>query len=264
MAEPFFRTLEIVVPRLANVNGPHLTIHGLENIPERGGAVLALNHTSYLDWYPGSIAALRRGRRLRFMIKAEMTRVPGVNYVIKHIKLIPVDRSAGAGAYDVAVRRLADGELVGLHPEATISRSFELREFKTGAARMAHAAGVPLIPVIVWGIHRMWTKDHPRQLWRNHIPVLTKIGAPIAPSGDVEATTVELRKVMAAMLEQAQLEYPHPAGAYWVPQRFGGGAPTMAEALRLREAELAERDRKRLQRAAGGPLRRTLAGLGRH
>ncbi|MEB3049527.1 lysophospholipid acyltransferase family protein [Mycolicibacter sp. MYC123] len=248
MAEPFFRMLEIVVPRVVNANGPHLTIEGLENIPEHGGAVLALNHTSYLDWYPGSIAALRRGRRLRFMIKAEMTRVPVVSYVIRHVKLIPVDRSAGSGAYDVAVRKLRDGELVGLHPEATISRSFELREFKTGAVRMAAAAGVPIIPVIVWGIHRVWTKDHPKHLWRNHIPVLAKIGTPITPSGDIEATTAELRDTMVAMLEQAQLQYPHPSGAYWVPRRLGGSAPTMAEALRMREAELAERDRKRLKR----------------
>ena len=256
MAEPFFRMLEIVVPRVANANGPHLTIEGLENIPEHGGAVLALNHTSYLDWYPGSIAALRRGRRLRFMIKAELTRVPVISYVIRHVKLIPVDRSAGSGAYDVAVRKLRDGELVGLHPEATISRSFELREFKTGAVRMAAAAGVPIIPVIVWGIHRVWTKDHPKHLWRNNIPVLAKIGQPITPSGDVEATTAELRDTMAAMLEQAQLEYPHPPGAYWVPRRLGGGAPTVAEALWLREAELAERDRKRLR--PRGPVRRVL------
>ncbi|MEZ0384910.1 lysophospholipid acyltransferase family protein [Mycobacterium sp. pW045] len=263
MAEPLFRTLEMVIPPLVRANGPHPTFEGLENIPERGGAVLTLNHTSYLDWYPASIAALRRNRRLRFMIKSEMTEVPVIGYVIKRIKLIPVDRSAGAGAYDVAVQRLREGELVGLHPEATISRSFELREFKTGAARMAHAAGVPLIPVIVWGIHRVWTKDHPKQLWRNHVPVLVKIGRPMAASGDAEATTAELRATMAAMLEQAQLEYPHPAGAYWVPRRLGGGAPTMAEALAMREAELAERDRKRMAQPHGGRLRRSLAGRGR-
>ncbi|QZA07646.1 1-acyl-sn-glycerol-3-phosphate acyltransferase [Mycolicibacter heraklionensis] len=264
MAEPFFRALEIVVPRLVNANGPQVTIDGLENIPERGGAVLTLNHTSYLDWYPASLAALRRRRRLRFMIKAEMTEVPVVNYVIKHVKLIPVDRSAGAGAYDEAVQRLRQGELVGLNPEATISRSFELREFKTGAARMAHAAGVPLIPVIVWGIHRVWTKDHPKHLWRNNIPVLAKIGEPMAASADVAATTAELRNTMAAMLEEAQLEYPHPAGAHWVPRRLGGGAPTMAEALEMRAAELAERERKRMEQAQaqaqGGRLRRALAG----
>lgn len=263
MAEPLFRTLEIVIPPLVKANGPHPIFEGLENIPGRGGAVLTLNHTSYLDWYPASIAALRRRRRLRFMIKAEMTEVPVIGNVVRHIKLIPVDRSAGAGSYDLAVQRLREGELVALHPEATIRRSFELREFKTGAARMARAAGVPLIPVIVWGIHRVWTKDHPKQLWRNHVPVLVKIGRPMAALDDVDATTAALRDTMAAMLEETQLEYPHPAGAYWVPRRFGGGAPTMAEAVAMREAELAERDRKRVEQAHGGRLRRVLADRGR-
>ncbi|MEO8814499.1 MAG: lysophospholipid acyltransferase family protein [Mycobacterium sp.] len=261
MTEPFFRLLEIVVPPLVAANGPDVAFDGLENIPEHGGAVLTLNHTSYLDWYPASIAALRRQRRLRFMIKAEMTHVPGINFVIKHTKLIPVDRSAGSGAYSAAVQQLRRGELVGLHPEATISRSFDLREFKTGAARMAHAAEVPIIPVIVWGVQRIWTKDHPKKLWHNKIPVLVKIGQPLHPSGDVEQDTAELRAVMTELLDQTQREYPHPAGAFWVPRRLGGSAPTLAEALRLREAELAERERKR---AAGGRLRWMHANVSRH
>ncbi|HET9877335.1 MAG TPA: 1-acyl-sn-glycerol-3-phosphate acyltransferase [Mycobacterium sp.] len=249
MAEPFFRMLEIVVPVLVEANGTRITFHGLENISERGGALIAVNHTSYLD-YPASFAALRRRRRLRFMIKAEMQDVSVVDFVIKHIKLIPVDRSAGAGAYAVAVQRLKEGELVGLHPEATISRSFELRKFKTGAARMARAADAPIIPLIVWGAQRIWTKDHPRKLWRNKIPVLVKIGRPLRASDDVERTNAELRRTMTELLEQAQQEYPHPAGAFWAPRRLGGSAPTMAQALKLREAELAERARKRAQSGA--------------
>lgn len=261
MAEPFFRLLEIMVPPLVAANGPYVACDGLENIPEHGGAVLTLNHTSYLDWYPASIAALGRHRRLRFMIKAEMTHVPVVNFVIKHAKLIPVDRTAGSGAYAVAVQQLRRGELIGLHPEATISRSFNLREFKTGAARMAQAAEVPIIPVIVWGVQRIWTKDHPKKLWRNTIPMLMKIGQPLHPAGGIEQTTAELRAVMTELLDRAQQEYPHPAGAFWVPRRLGGSAPTLAEAQQLREAELSERECKR---AAGGRLRRMLVGVSRH
>jgi 1-acyl-sn-glycerol-3-phosphate acyltransferase len=172
-----------------------------------------------------------------------------VNFVIKRIKLIPVDRSAGADAYAAAVQALQQGELVGVHPEATISRSFELSEFKTGAARMAEAAEVPVIPLVVWGAQRIWTKDHPKKLWRNKFPVLVKIGKPLWPCGSVERTNTELRSAMSELLDRAQREYPHPAGAFWVPRRLGGSAPTMAEALAMREAELAERDRKRAQDA---------------
>ncbi len=151
MAEPFYRFGELVVPSLVAMNGTNFTFHGLENIPERGGALIAQNHTSYLYWLPPLFAARERGRRMYFMIKSEMADVKAVNYVIKHARLIPVDRRHGHDAFEVAVQRLRDGELIGIHPEATISRSFELREFKTGAARMALDAQVPIVPLIVWG-----------------------------------------------------------------------------------------------------------------
>ena len=68
-------------------------------------------------------------------------------------------------------------------PEATISRSFELKEFKTGAVRMALEAHVPIVPLIVWGAHRMWTKDHPKALGRNKFPITVSIGEPFQPDG---------------------------------------------------------------------------------
>lgn len=244
MAEPFFRLMEIVVPSVVASQGTKITFHGLENIPERGGALIALNHTSYVDWIPGSIAAKERKRRLRFMIKAEMAEVKAVSYVIRHAKLIPVDRTMGHDAFAVAVQRLREGELIGLHPEATISRSFELRAFKTGAARLALDAQVPIIPMIVWGAHRIWPKDHPKNLVRNKIPITVAVGKPLPPQGTVEQLNAALRQAMNAILYRVQEEYPHPEGAYWVPRRLGGGAPTQDESGQFRIAELAERREK--------------------
>jgi 1-acyl-sn-glycerol-3-phosphate acyltransferase len=179
-----------------------------------------------------------------------MQEVKVVSYLIKHTGTIPVDRQAGAGAYAVAVQRLREGELVGVYPEATISRSFDLKEFKTGAVRMALEAQVPILPLIVWGAHRVWTKDHPKSLGRNKIPMTVAIGEPIQPTGTMAELDAVLRESMTALLERVQREYPHPEGAYWVPRRMGGSAPTMAEAKRLDEAELAERARKRAEREA--------------
>jgi 1-acyl-sn-glycerol-3-phosphate acyltransferase len=242
--EPVFRTLEIVCSAGVAVSGSRITYLDLENIPAQGGGVIAINHTSYLDWMPGSIAALQRKRRLRFMIKAEMAEVKAVNYAIKHLGLIPVDRTMGHDAYAVAVQRLREGELVGLHPEATISRSYELREFKTGAARMALDAQVPIIPMIVWGAHRIWPKDHPKKLFRNKIPITVAVGRPLPPQGTPEQLIVELRHAMNAILYRVQEEYPHPEGAYWVPRRLGGDAPSRDVSQQLRIAELAERIKK--------------------
>jgi 1-acyl-sn-glycerol-3-phosphate acyltransferase len=173
-----------------------------------------------------------------------------VAWLIKHTKTIPVDRRAGAGAYGMAVEELREGEIVGVYPEATISRSFELKEFKSGASRMALEAQVPIIPLIVWGAHRIWTKDHPKSVGRKKIPVTVTVGAPIAPDGPVEELDAAMRARMTELLHQVQQQYPHPEGAYWVPRRLGGIAPTMAEAKARDEAELAERARKRAEREA--------------
>ena len=245
--EPVFRTLEIAATIATRAAGTVITYQGLQNIPERGGAVIAINHTSYIDFLPAALATHRRHRRMRFMIKAEMTHVRIVAFLIKHTGAIPVDRSAGADSYAEAVRQLRAGELVGVYPEATISRSFELKEFKSGAVRMALEARVPIIPLIVWGAHRVWTKDHPKQLGRNKIPFTVQVGAPLLPVGTPAELDASMRAAMTTMLHEVQEQYPHPGGAHWVPRRLGGGAPTPAEAARIEEAELAERAR----RAAG-------------
>jgi 1-acyl-sn-glycerol-3-phosphate acyltransferase len=244
MAEPFFRLAEMVVPAAVAMNGTKLTFQGLGNIPARGGALLALNHTSYLDWLPASVAAHERGRRLRFMIKSEMADVKAVNYVIKHARLIPVDRRMGHDAFAVAVQRLREGELIGLHPEATISRSYELRQFKSGTARMALDAQVPIIPFIVWGAHRIWPKDHPKKVFRNKIPITVAAGRPLLPRGDTEQLNAALRQAMNSLLYQVQEEYPHPEGEFWVPQRLGGSAPNQDDSREIRLAELQARMEK--------------------
>ena len=200
MPEPFYRFGEWVVPPVVAMNGTKFTFRGLENIPQRGGALLAQNHTSYLDWLPPLLAARERGRRMYFMIKAEMADVKAVNFVIKHARLIPVDRRDGHDAFDTAVQRLREGELIGMHPEATISRSYELREFKTGAARMALQAQVPIIPVVVWGAHRIWPKDHEKKLFRNRVPITVAAGRPLPPHGTAEELNVTLRHAMNELL----------------------------------------------------------------
>ena len=245
--EPVFRSLEIAGRTVVRATGTRITYQNLENIPAVGGAVVAINHTGYADFLPAALGAMYRGRRLRFMIKSEMQRVKSVNFLIRHSRTIPVDRHAGAGAYAVAVERLREGELVGVYPEATISRSFELKDFKTGASRMALEAQVPIVPLIVWGAHRVWTKDHPKKLGRNKFPVTVAVGAPLPATGTAEGLMEELRLSMTSLLQSVQLEYAHPKGAYWVPRRLGGGAPTPDEARARDEAELAERARNQTE-----------------
>lgn len=245
--EPVYRSIEIAAAVAARALGTKITYQGMENIPEHGGAVIVMNHISYIDYLPAGLASRQRRRRIRYMLKAEALDNAAVDWVIKHTDCIPVDRAAGAGAYAEAVRRLRAGQLVGVFPEATISRSFELKEFKSGAVRMALEAQVPIVPLIIWGSQRMWTKDHPKNMGRRKIGWIVRAGTPLAPRGTPAELGTELRESMTAMLHEVQEQYPHPPGEFWVPHRLGGGAPTPAEARRLDEAELAERARRAAQ-----------------
>lgn len=248
--EPWYRTIAAVTRTLWRYEGLKIAITGAENVPDNGGAVIAINHTGYLDFaFAGLPAYNKRPRRwVRFMAKKETFDHHITGPLMRGCRHIPVDRGRGAESFAAAVDYLKAGELVGVYPEATISRSFDLKEFKSGAARMAVEAQVPIIPHIVWGAQRIWTKDHPKQLGRTKVPISVVIGEPIPPTLPVDDLRVLLQARMQHLLDEAQESYPeHPAGAYWVPHRLGGGAPTPAEALRLDAEEAA---RKAAERAA--------------
>ena len=252
--EPAYGTVIAAVRLLWRTQGLRFTITGMENLPATGGAVVAINHTGYIDFTFAGLPFYRRkpSRLVRFMAKQEVFDHRITGPIMRSLRHIPVDRSSGAASFDAAVRALQAGELVGVYPEATISRSFELKEFKSGAARMAIAAEVPIIPHIVWGAQRIWTKDHPRKMWRPKVPIAIAIGEPIMPSLPPTELTALLRSRMQHLLEQVQDAYgPYPPGEFWVPHRLGGGAPTPAEAAELEVAELAERAAQRQQRGIG-------------
>ena len=155
------------------VQGLEIRVSGIENLPASGGAVIAINHTSYLDFTFAGLPTYQQGlgRKVRFMAKQEVFDSKITGPIMRSLRHIPVDRQDGAASYESAVRNLKDGELVGVYPEATISRSFEIKEFKAGAARMSIEAGVPIIPHIVWGAQRIWTKGRTKNLWRPKVPI---------------------------------------------------------------------------------------------
>jgi len=212
---------------------------GETNVPRKGGAVLASNHVSYLDFIFCGLACRPSKRLVRFMAKKSTFDNVVSGPVMKSMHHIPVDRSAGAGAYETAVQRLKAGEIVGVFPEATISQAFELKTFKSGASRMAAEAGVPLIPMVTFGGQRLWTKGHPRNMERG-VLISMAVGEPLNPSpdDDVDQVMIELKARMSALLDETLASYtqkPKEDGAWWWPARFGGGAPTLEEAEARRE-----------------------------
>ncbi len=231
--------------------GQRIDMRGTEHVPRSGGVLLAVNHIGYVDFVYGGLAANPSGRKVRFMAKRELFDHTYTGPLMRSLHHINVDRSDGVGSYQTAVNFLRDGEAVGIFPEATISRAMELKEFKTGAVRIAAEAGVPLVPVILWGTQRMMTKDHPRDFSRGK-PIIIRVGEPLHPTGaDPVAETAELRAAMTALLEVAIADYPaaqQPPGSWWLPASHGGSAPTLEEAVRLDAEERAARAAKRAAR----------------
>jgi 1-acyl-sn-glycerol-3-phosphate acyltransferase len=237
---------------LFRVLGLTFQMEGTHHVPRTGGALLAFNHIGYIDFVLGGLAAQDSGRLVRFMAKKEVFDHPVGGPVMRSMHHIPVDRGDGAGSLDEALRYLEAGQVVGIFPEATISRSFEVKELKTGAARIAAQAGVPLVPVALWGTQRLLTKDHPRDLSRGKT-IGIRVGEPLHPTGDDPAAdTLELHRRLSALVAEAIDAYPaaeQPPGSWWLPASRGGTAPTPEAALRL---EVQERERRAARKAARG------------
>lgn len=217
------------------VLGVRFDLRGLDNVPDSGGAVIASNHVSYLDFMFVGLAPYRGKKRLvRFMAKKAVFdhRISGP--LMRGMHHIQVDRAAGSEAYRHAVDALRGGELVGVFPEQTISRSFVPRPMKTGAARMALEAGVPLIPVVTWGGQRIWTGGR-KPTWQRNVAVCVWMDAPLAPrEGETAAElTDRLAARLRELVEDVVAAYPDrgvEGDNWWIPAHVGGGAPTPEQA----------------------------------
>ena len=201
---------------------------GAENIPRKGGAILAINHTSYLDFALAGTAALPVKRYVRFMAKKELFDNKIAGPLLRGMHHINVDRSNGAASFVTALKALESGEIIGIFPEGTISTSFEIKQLKSGAVRMAIGAGVPIVPTIVWGGQRVFTKGVKPSFKRSKVPVSVLFGSPISYSKDssIEVAEKQLREVMIQMLRDVQEKYPDShVGQRWAPVRLGGTAP---------------------------------------
>jgi 1-acyl-sn-glycerol-3-phosphate acyltransferase len=208
--------------------GLRFDFKGVHHIPRDGGAILSINHVGYLDFALTGTAALPTGRYVRFMAKKEVFDNKLAGPLMRGMHHICVDRSSGSASFVAALRALRAGEIVGIFPEGTISVSFEIKELKSGAVRLAMAAGVPVIPTIVWGSQRIWTKKVKRNLGREKFPVTVAFGEPLYfdKQSDVEASESLLRETMIAMLHEVQNKYPDShQGQRWAPLRLGGSAP---------------------------------------
>jgi len=239
MAEFVYPPVLLTAKTLFRVLDNRFKIAGTEHIPATGGAVIACNHISYLDFIYCGLGALPAKRLVRFMAKKEIFDNKIAGPLMRGMHHIPVDRDAGMASFREGVTRLKAGEVVGIFPEATISRSFTVKEIKSGAVRMAAAANVPIIPMALWGTQRLWTKGRPKTLTKRHVPISILVGEPILPvkGEDRELLAKNLRTRMSELVDQVQADYPEAPRSldekWWLPAHLGGTAPTPEEAAEL-------------------------------
>ena len=228
MADLVYPPVVVAIKLFWKYLGLRFDFQGVHHIPRDGGAILSINHVGYLDFALTGTAALPTGRYVRFMAKKEVFDNKLAGPLMRGMHHISVDRSSGTASFVAALRALRAGEVVGIFPEGTISVSFEIKELKSGAVRLAMAAGVPVIPTIVWGSQRIWTKKVKRNLRREKIPIIVEFGEPLYfdKQSDVEASESLLRETMITMLHRVQDKYPDShQGQRWAPLRLGGNAP---------------------------------------
>lgn len=127
---------------------------GLENIPDKGGFILASNHLTALD--PLYICAGIRNRQLHFMAKKELFDNPIVAWAFTRLNGFPIVRGGSdAQAFGYAVRIPSEGFVLGIFPEGTRSRTFIPQKAKMGVARIAYDAKCGVLPASIYSCDKM-------------------------------------------------------------------------------------------------------------
>jgi 1-acyl-sn-glycerol-3-phosphate acyltransferase len=201
---------------------PH--VEGVEYIPKTGGAVFAGNHLSVADeLFLGSVVP----RHIAFWAKSEYFAGTGVGgwltrTLMHGLGAIKVERGGGRAAltaFDAAIPALRDGDMVAVYPEGTRSPDGRLYRGRTGAARLAVAAGVPIIPVGMIGTEKVQPIGQPYPMpFRGK--VIIKIGKPIDTAGHADDRTS-----LRALTDEVMAEIQKLTGQEYVP-RYAPAKPT--------------------------------------
>ncbi len=218
-----------------------LELHGVENIPAEGPAIVASNHRSYLDPAVVAHAVGKRGRPARFLSKKEVTDAPIVGSLVKALGAIRVDRGSGSEEpLQQAARALGAGELIALFPQGTIPRgpAFfdpELRG-RYGAVRLAMITGAPVVPLGLWGTERVWPRSSKVPYVMNLVDpprITVTAGEPFEISGDpsdenaVAVATVDLMARIVDRLPPEARERHEPTEAELALTYPSGKAPDL-------------------------------------
>jgi 1-acyl-sn-glycerol-3-phosphate acyltransferase len=208
-------------------------VSGTENVPKKGGVLLAGNHLSYFDWL---FVPLVMSRMVRYVAKAEYFEGGFKKFFFTNTGNVPIDRSgasAAEGALITAKKILNDGHIFGIYPEGTRSHDGRLYKGKVGVAVIAIETGVPVVPVAVIGTDKLAPQGKRFGRWTR--PVI-RFGEPMsfAQYAGQENDREVLRKVTDEIMEAIQ----KLSGQEYVPDTYAADAKRAEkEARKAREAD---------------------------
>jgi 1-acyl-sn-glycerol-3-phosphate acyltransferase len=191
---------------------------GLEHIPKEGPALIAANHISYFDPLAHGYFLVRAGRRPRYLAKIELFQNRYTGPILRGVRQIPVRRGSGdRGPIEFGATALRAGEMVVVYPESTVTTNpdFSPMRGKTGIARLALAADVPVIPVAVWGSAPIWQRG--KRNLKFGRPIWVKAGPPLDLSRyedgaddpeTIREATDEVMGQLSLLVDDLRARYP--------------------------------------------------------
>lgn len=157
-----------------------VTVEGLDNVPAEGGAIIAPNHTAAIDSF--FVPAVLR-RRIIYVGKSEYLDDWKTRRLFPALGMIPIDRSGGDAsqrALNTAKRVIERGDLFGIYPEGTRSRTGRLHKGHTGMARLALETGAPIVPVGIIGTREIQPPEV--SMPKPFKPITIRFGTPVDPT----------------------------------------------------------------------------------
>lgn len=193
-------------------------VDGADNVPTRGPAIIASNHLSVADWL---FTPLALRRRITYVAKSDYFTGTGLKGLVQRTFFagtgqVPIDRSGGEasqGALRAGLRVLTRGELFGIFPEGTRSHDGRLYKGRTGVARLALEAGVPVIPTAVINTDLIAPRD--KHFGRVVTPIV-KFGAPLDFSRYADAR--EDRFILRSVTDEVMYSIMELSGQHYIDE----------------------------------------------
>lgn len=228
----FWPLAAIVVPLVGIIM--KIEVIGAEKLPREGAYIVAPNHYSELDPLAVAVAVWRSGRAPRFMAKDSLFRVPVLGWALRSTGMIPVARASSASAskqtVEAASTLVEHGRGVIVYPEGTLTREPDLWPMrgKTGAARLALVADIPVIPMAQWGVQQIMPRYGKLRLWPLRRRVRVVFGDAVdlsdyaASNGAAANLPAATDRVMAAVSHLlGTLRGEEPPAQRWNPSTHG-------------------------------------------